>query len=72
MTSSIFIYVSTICITLLPLYARIATHKKKKKNLLSGAKNNTIQINPIKEYETFSYHFVIGYICFVVKKSHAS
>ena len=46
--------------------------KKKKKNLLSGAKNNTIQINPIKEYETFSYHFVIGYICFVVKKSHAS
>ena len=46
--------------------------KKKKKNLLSGAKNSTIQINPIKEYKIFPYHFVTRYICVVVKESHAS
>ena len=44
----------------------------KKKKMLSGAKNSTIQINPINEYKIFPYHFVIGHICFVVKKSHDS
>ena len=43
MTSSIFIYVSTICITLLPLYARRATHQKKKKEKKKERKESSAE-----------------------------